>query len=262
MDLDRPEVATGLPPRYCQCPAPTTSSSGRVEILAPFVVAIHCCRHGPKIRSAHPEIRMLIRLVPEHLVLQLVRLRIVVNHQALEVLRTLVHHLTKRIEVREHARVLLVEFAPVTDDRLAQNEHEIDIRPQIRRNTDCVLHGDDKHRVDVAPVHKEIADVAITNPTAVIQTVVEDQEVPRIDSRRTPLPEILGDPLGDQLLALQDVADDQGRILLVDEGRGDGLTVEHVRALCARNHGAHGDVLVMPEEILHQEGLAGLALAD
>lgn len=205
---------------------------------------------------------MGIRLVPEHLILQFVGFRVVVDHQALEVLRTLVHHLTERVEVREHARVLLVQFPPVADDRLAQNKHEVDVRAQTRRDTDGVLHRDDKHRMDVTPVHEQIPDVAIADPTAIVQAVVQDQEVPRVDPRGAALPEILGDPLGDQFLTLQDVADDQRGVLLMDEGRWDGLAVEHVRALCAGNHGAHGNVLVVPEEILHEERLAGLALAD
>ncbi len=205
---------------------------------------------------------MRIRLVPEHLVLQLVGLRIVVNHQALKVLRALIHNLAERIKVGEHARVLLVQLPPVADDRLTQNEHEVDVRPQVGGDTDRILHRNDKHRVDVAPVHEEIADVAVTDPAAIVQTVVQDQEVPRVNPRRAALPEIFRDTLGDQLLALQDVADDQGGILLVDEGGRDSLTVEHVGALCAGNHGAHGDILVMPEQIFHEERFAGLALAD
>ncbi len=205
---------------------------------------------------------MCCSLVPEHLVLQLVRLRVVIDHQALEVLGTLVHHLTEGVEVREHTRVLFVELLAVADNGLAQNEHEVDVRAQIRGNADRVLHRDDKHCVDVAPIHKEIPDVAVADPAAVIQTVVEDQEVPRIDGRGAALAEILRDPLGDQLLTLQDVADDQGGILLVDEGRWDGLAVEHIRTLRTGNNGADGDALVMPEEILHKKGLARLALAD
>ena len=50
---------------------------------------------GPEIWTAQPEILMRRRLVPEHLILQLVRLGIVVNDQALKILSALIHDLTE-----------------------------------------------------------------------------------------------------------------------------------------------------------------------
>jgi len=146
-------------------------------------------------------------LVPKHLVLQLVRLRVVINYQAFEVLRALVHDLTKRIEVRKHASILLIQLATVTNNVLTENEDIVDVRAQRRGNAHRILHRDDEHRMDVAPVHEEIAHVAIPNPRTVIQTVVQNQEVPGIHRGRSPCGQVAGNLLGNQLLALQDVGD-------------------------------------------------------
>lgn len=54
----------------------------------------------PEFRIAQTEIGTRRRLVPEHLILQLVGLRIVVNDEALKVLRALVHDLAERIKIR------------------------------------------------------------------------------------------------------------------------------------------------------------------
>ncbi len=196
---------------------------------------------------------MWSRLIPEDLILKLVALRIIVDHEALEVLRALIHDLTEGIEVGEHARILLVELPTVADDVLTEDEDVVYVRAEIRGNADGILHRDDEHRVDVAAVHEEVADVAIADPAAVIQTVIQNQEVPWVDGGRAAIREILENLLADQLLTLEHVGDDEGRILLVDEHRGHHLTIELVGTLRAGNHGAAGETLVVPEEILHEE---------
>ena len=205
---------------------------------------------------------MRCRLVPEYLILQLVRLRIVIDHQTFEVLRTLVHDLTERIKIRKHTGILLIELTPIAHNVLTEDEDIVDVRAQRRRDTHRVLHRDDEHCVDVTPVHEKIAHISVTNPRTVIQTVVQNQEVPGIHSSRTPRGQVAGNLLGNQLLALQDVGNDQGRILLMDEDRWHNLAVEMIRTLRTGNHRAVGNALVMPQQVLDQKRLAGFALAD
>ena len=86
---------------------------------------------------------MLLRLVPEDLLLQFVGFRIVIDHQALKILGALVHHLTKALKRGEHARVVLVDAFAVGNVGFAQDEHVINVRAQIGRNTERILHCDD-----------------------------------------------------------------------------------------------------------------------
>ena len=74
---------------------------------------------GPEIGAAQTEILMRSRLVPEDLILQLVGLRVIVNHETLEILRALVHDLTKRVKIRKHTRVLVIQLAAIVDNVLA-----------------------------------------------------------------------------------------------------------------------------------------------
>ncbi len=216
----------------------------------------------PQLGTTQTEVRVRIRLIPKHLVLQLVGLGVVVNHQTLKVFRALVHDLTERVKVREHAGILLIELPPVAHDVLAEDEHVVNVRAQRRWDTHRILHRNDEHGVDVATVHEQIAHIAIADPALIIQTVVQNQKVPWVHGGGAAIRQILGDLFADQLLALHHVSDDQRRILLVDEDRRHDFTIELVGTLCARNHGAKRNALVMPEEIFDQERLAGLALAN
>ena len=87
--------------------------------------------------------------------------------------------------------------------------------------------------MDVAAIHEEITDVLVTHPGRVIQTIIQDQEIAGIDRRGAPFCEILGDLLGNELLALQDIGHYKRRILFVNEERGHDLTVELVGTLRA-----------------------------
>ncbi len=122
----------------------------------------------PELWATEPEIRMRRGLIPKHLILQLVGLGVVVNHEALKILRALVHDLTERVEVRKHTGILLIELAAVAHNVLTQNKDKIDVRAQIRWDTDRILHGEDKHGVNVTAVHEEIANVLVTHPGGVI----------------------------------------------------------------------------------------------
>jgi hypothetical protein len=255
--------ASSLIPEHIQLVLPlrTVTISG-VKVLVFRIVATKVGRLRPELRSTQTEIGVSSRLVPEHLVLQLVRLRVIIDDQTLEILRTLGHDLTERVEIRKHTGILFVEFAAISDDVLTKDEHVVDVRTEVWGNTDGVLHRDDEHGVDVTTVHEQIPDVAITDPAGIVQTVVQNQEVAGVHGGRAALRQILGDLLGDELLALEDVGDDKGRILLMDEHGRHHLAVELVGTLRTGDHGTTGQTLVVPQEILYEERLAGFALAD
>ena len=247
---------------HIQCPLAGAPARSRIKIAVPILPFPHIGgRVCPELGAAQPEVRVRGRLIPKHLILQLVGLGVVINDETLEILRALVHDLAEGIEIREHTCILLVELAAVAHNVLPQNEDKIDIRAQIRGNADRILHSEDKHGVHVTAVHEQIADILVAHPGWIIETVIQDQKIPRIHSGRAPLGQILGDLLGNELLALQDIGDHERGILFVNEERRHNLTVELVSALCARDHRATGHALIMPEEILYQEGLACLTLA-
>ena len=216
----------------------------------------------PIFRRTDPEIIVRCGLVPEHLILQLVRLRIIINDEALKVLRTLVHHLTEGIEIRKHTGILVIQFPPIVDDVLAENKDVVDVRAEIRRNTHRVLHRNNEHRVDVAPIHKQIPHIPVTDPCLIVQTVVQNQEIPWVDGGGAPLREILGDLFGDEFLAFEHIGDDQRIILLVDEHLRHELSVELIRPLRAGNNSPTREALIVPEQVLHQEGLTGFTFSD
>ena len=116
--------------------------------------------------------------------------------------------------------------------------------------------------MDVTAIHEEVPDVAIANPRRVEQTIIKNQEVAGIDGRCAPFRQILGDLLGNELLTFENVADDERCILFVDEHRRNDLAVELIGSFCARNHGAAGQALVVPEEVFDQERLARFTLAN
>ncbi len=206
---------------------------------------------GPELRAAETEVRVRGRLIPKDLILKLVGLGVVINHEAFKIFRALVHYLAEGIKIRKHAGILLVELTAIAHNVLSQKKDKINIRAQIRGDANRILHGKDKHGVHVPAVHEEIADILVAHPGRIIQTVIQDQKIPRIDSGRAALRQILGDLLGDELLTLQHIRHHKRGILLMDEERGHDLTVELVGTFCARDHRATGHALVMPEEILY-----------
>ena len=77
--------------------------------------------------------------------MELIRFSIVVDNQALIVLGALVHHLAEPFERREHAGVVLPDSPAVRYVRLAENENIVNVRAQIGRDAQRVLHRDDEH---------------------------------------------------------------------------------------------------------------------
>ena len=216
----------------------------------------------PKGVRANLEIRVGLRLVPEHLVLNVVALGVVENHQTLVVLGALVHHLAEYFERRKHPGVALVDALAVGHDVLAQNEHVVDVRTEVRWDAQRVLHRHQEHHLVVPPVHEYRPDVLRFGPAGIVQAVVENQEAPWVDLGRLELFDFLVVLLDGLLLAVEHALNDFLIVLVVNEQRGYHIAVELVGRLGGRDDRAHGDVLVVVQEVFAQEGLAGVALAD
>ena len=114
---------------------------GVVRLL--FIIRVQIFGDFPEFLRAQLERTVLLRLVPEDLLVQFVGFRIVIDHQALKILSALVHHLTKALKRGEHARVILPDAFAIGDVGLAQDKHVINVRAQIGRNTKRILHCDD-----------------------------------------------------------------------------------------------------------------------
>lgn len=164
----------------------------------------------PQFRRTQLEIRMRSRLVPEHLILQLIGFGVIVNDETLEVLRTLIHDLAEAVKIRKHSRILLIDFAPIADIVFPQNKHIVNIRAQRRWNSHRVLHRDDKHGVYVPSIHEQILHIPIIDPTVIEETVIQNQEVARIYRSGSALSDIFGDLFGQKFLAFQHIGDNQG----------------------------------------------------
>ena len=216
----------------------------------------------PVLGATQTEILVRRRLVPEHLILQFVGLRVVVNHETLKVLRTLVHDLAERIKIRKHPRVLIIEFATIVDNVLAQDKHIVNVGTQRRWNPHRVLHRDNEHRVDVPTIHKQISDIAIPDPRSIKQTVIQNQKVSGIHRRRSVITQILRDLLRNEFLALQHIGHDLRLVLFMNKHRRNNLTVELVGPLGAGYNGSTREILIVPQQILYQKGLASFAFSN
>jgi len=112
-------------------------------IVLLFIIRVQVLGDFPELFGPQLERPVLLRLVPEDLLLQFVGFRIVIDHQALKVLGALIHHLTEALKRGEHARVVLVDAFAIGNVGFAQDKHVINVRAQIGRNTERILHCDD-----------------------------------------------------------------------------------------------------------------------
>ena len=112
-------------------------------IVLLFIIRVQIFGDFPEFLRAQLERPVLLRLVPEDLLLQFVGFRIVIDHQALKILGALVHHLAEALKCGEHARVVLVDAFAIGNVGLAQDKHVINVRAQIGRNAERILHCDD-----------------------------------------------------------------------------------------------------------------------
>ena len=205
---------------------------------------------------------MRLCLVPEDLLLQFVGFRVVVDHQALKILGALVHHLTKALKRGEHARVVLVDAFAIGNVGLAQDKHVINVRAQIGRNTERILHCDDQHDLPVSTVHKKEAHHDVLGPFVVVEAVVQHDEGAGVNGGAFVGFHLFFHLFEDGFLALEDVFDDGGVISVVDEELGDVGGEEAVAGFRAGDDGADGDVLVVEHEVLDEETFAGVTAAD
>jgi hypothetical protein len=227
-----------------------------------FIVRVQIFGDFPELLGPQLERAVLLRLVPEDLLLQLVGFRIVVNDQALKILGALVHHLAEALKCGEHARVVLVDAFAIGNVGFAQDKHVINVRAQIGRNAERILHCDDQHDLPMTPVHEEEAHHDVLGPFVVIQAVIQHDEGAGVNGGAFIRFNLLFHLLEDGLLALEDVFDDGGIISVVDEEFGDVGGEEAVSGLRARYDGADGDVLVVEHEVLDEETFTRVTAAD
>lgn len=233
----------------------------RVIVLL-FIIRVQVLRDFPEFLRAQLERTVLLRLVPEDLLLQFIGFRVVVNNQALKILGALVHHLAEALKRGEHARVVLIDAFAIGNVGLAQDKHVINVRAQIGRNTERILHCDDQHDLPVSTVHEEEAHHDVLGPFVVIQAVIQHDECAGVNGGAFIRFNLLFHLLEDGLLALEDVFDDGGVVCVVDEEFGDVGGEEAVSGLRARYDGADGNVLVVEHEVLDEETFTRVTAAD
>jgi hypothetical protein len=83
---------------------------------------------------------MVFRFIPKYLVRKLVGFRIIIDYQALEVLRCIVHDSTERLQRREHTGIILPNTLPICQIWLSQYKHVINIGTQVGWDTQWILH--------------------------------------------------------------------------------------------------------------------------
>ena len=130
----------------------------------------------PELGSTNTEIGVNVGLVPENTVLQLRGLARIVNHEALVILRTLVHNLAEEFKGGEGGGVVVKNAFPIIEVRLAENEHEVHVRTERRLNTERVLHSNQEEGLQPPPVHEKVANILVMSPTVIVHTVVQNHK--------------------------------------------------------------------------------------
>ena len=130
----------------------------------------------PELGSTNTEIGVNVGLVPENTVLQLCGLARIVNHEALVILRTLVHNLAEEFKGGEGGGVVVKNAFPIIEVRLAENEHEVHVGTERRLNTERVLHSNQEERLQPPPVHEKVANILVMSPTVIVHTVVQNHK--------------------------------------------------------------------------------------
>lgn len=130
----------------------------------------------PELRGTNSEIGVYVGLVPENAVLQLRRLARVVNHEALVILRALVHNLAEKLERGKGRGVVVENTFPIIEVRLTEDEHEVHVGTERRLNTERVLHSNQEEGLQPPPIHEKIANILVVSPTVIVHTVVQNHE--------------------------------------------------------------------------------------
>ena len=227
-----------------------------------FIIRVQVLGYFPELLRPQLERPVLLRLVPEDLLLQFVGFRIVIDDQALKILGALVHHLAEALKCGEHARVVLVDAFAIGNVGLAQDKYVINIRAQIGRNTKRILHCDDQHDLPMTPVHEQETHHDVFGPFIVVETVIEHDKCARVNGGAFISFDFFFHLFEHCFLAFEDVFNNCGVVSVVNEELGDVSGEEAVSGLCSGDDGADGNVLMVEHEVLHKETFTGVTAAD
>lgn len=237
--------------------------AGFVGVVFGVILSVaHGLGDFPELSGAELEVAVGFGFVPVDLVVQFVGLGVVVDDEALVVFGALVHDLAEGFKGFEHAGKVVKDASAVRDVVLSQNEGVVDVGAEIGGNAEWVLHGDDEHDFPVASVHEEEAHDFVAGPRRVVEAVVEDDKGAWIDGGAVVLFGFSVHLFEGGFLAQEDVFDDGGVVLVVDEQARDHASVEAVAFFCAGNDGADGNVSLVKQKVAHEERFAGVSLAD
>ena len=109
----------------------------------------------PDLLTAEAEWWVGVGFVPKDLVLYAIALGVVVDDDAFVILCALIHDGTEDFKGRKHAGITVVKSSAILYDVFAKYKNVVDICPQIWRNSQRILHSNDKKQFEVAPVHEK-----------------------------------------------------------------------------------------------------------
>jgi len=198
------------------------------------------------------------------LVLKFVGGYIVANHQALEIFCALIHKTTKHLKGWKHSCVILVDTSTIPQDILTKNEDKVNVRAQVGCDTQRILHRDHCRQIYVTTVHEYIASRLFLNPGCIVQTVVENQECPRVNVGGSASGIfVLIALLFDIHLSLNDIHHNVRTVFVVNEFGRNHMLEKFVGNFSARDDSSHRKtVLCVEQNITNQKGLASVLFSD
>lgn len=117
----------------------------------------------PKRWGPDPEVPPDGRFVPKDAIRDAVGLGGVVQDQTLVVFSTGVHHLTKLVKGREHAKERFIEVLTVLTDVVPERKDVVHVGTNHRGHIHTVLSSHHEKYLPVSAIHKELADGCITH---------------------------------------------------------------------------------------------------
>ena len=106
----------------------------------------------------------------------------IVKDEALVVLGTGIHHLTKHVKRREDAKKSLVQALAVLNHIFTEHKDVIDVGTQVGCQVHAVLHRQQKEDFPVTPVHETLSDTRVLHERLVVHTVVQKQKGARFSA--------------------------------------------------------------------------------
>ena len=183
---------------------------------------------GPELGRANTEVSLHFGLVPENRIFQFVRLSIVIDHEALIVLRTLIHDLTEELEGRKGTAIVLVDTFAIGHVGFAQNKDIVHVGSEGRLNAEGELHRDQEKHFEPATVHEQIANILVVCPAVVVHTVVKNQEGAGIEATGGAPILFSHDFLHNEFLAFDKIRKNHGVVFAVNENGRNHLFEEAV----------------------------------